>query len=128
MKRLLYALLLVYSFSIYSDFEDWESKDKLLWKSYVSLNVIDTFQTFNLIDNQRHPKYTNIEANPLLGNSPTKADVVLLKLGVNYIAYRILDINPEHRTLMLGIMNGIYIKTVYDNQEIGLNLSFKIGH
>ena len=54
--------------------------------------------------------------------------VVLLKLGVNYIAYRILDINPEHRTLMLGIMNGIYIKTVYDNQEIGLNLSFKIGH
>ena len=117
MKRLLYALLLVYSFSIYSEFEDWESKDKLLWKSYVSLNVIDTFQTFNLI-----------EANPLLGDRPTKADVVLLKLGVNYIAYRVLDINPEHRTLMLGIMNGIYIKTVYDNQEIGLNLSFKIGH
>ena len=128
MKTIITTILLLLPIYAHSSFKDWESKDKLLWKSYVSLNVIDTFQTFNLIDNQRHPKYTNIEANPLLGNRPTKADLVLLKLGVNYIAYRILDINPEHRTLMLGIMNGIYIKTVYDNQEIGLNLSFKIGH
>ena len=128
MKTIITTILLLLPIYAHSGFKDWEPKDKLLWKSYVSLNVIDTFQTFNLIDNQRHPKYTNIEANPLLGNRPTKADLVLLKLGVNYIAYRILDINPEHRTLMLGIMNGIYIKTVYDNQEIGLNLSFKIGH
>ena len=128
MKTIITTILLLLPIYAHCGFKDWESKDKLLWKSYVSLNVIDTFQTFNLIDNQRHPKYTNIEANPLLGNRPTKTDLVLLKLGVNYIAYRILDINPEHRTLMLGIMNGIYIKTVYDNQEIGLNLSFKIGH
>ena len=128
MKRLLYTLLLVYSLSIYSEFEDWESKDKLLWKSYVSLNVIDTFQTFNLIDKQRDPNYRGIETNWILGNRPSKSEVILLKLGINYLTYKVLDINPTYRTEMLGIMNGIYIKTVYDNHEIGLRLSFKIGH
>tara|TARA_Y100001973_G_C5193564_1_gene332619 strand:+ start:94 stop:474 length:381 start_codon:yes stop_codon:yes gene_type:complete len=126
MKHLLCTLLLVFSFSIYSDFEDWESEDKLLWKSYITLNVIDTFQTFNLIDNQKDPNYKNIEANPILGDRPSKAELVILKLGINYMAYKVLDNNPTFRTATLGIMNGIYIKTIQNNHEIGLRINFKI--
>ncbi len=128
MKHLLYILLLASSFSIHSEFKDWESKDKILWTSYVSLNAIDTLQTFNLIDKQRDSNYRGIETNWILGNRPTKSEMVLLKLGINYLTYKVLDNNPKYRTEILGIMNGIYIKTIQNNHEIGLRLSFKIGH
>ena len=112
---------------VFAAFEDWDKTEQRLWKSYVALNVVDTFQTFNLIDKQKDPSYNiAIESNPILGNYPTKEAVVVLKLGINYMAFKVLDDNPRIRTAALSIMNGIYIKTVQNNHELGLRISFRI--
>ena len=112
-----------------AEYKDWDENDQRLWKSYISLNVIDTLQTFDLINKQNDPTYEHRgnlrETNPLLGSEPRKGEVVILKLVSNAIAYKILDNNPEARTITLAIMNGIYIKTVANNQEVGLRLTYQ---
>tara|TARA_X000001036_G_scaffold282729_1_gene262586 strand:+ start:2411 stop:2803 length:393 start_codon:yes stop_codon:yes gene_type:complete len=129
MKTLLTTILLLLPLSIQADFSDWEQKDKNLWYTYIALNVIDTGQTFDLIDKQRDPNYIHrfnlVETNPLLGKNPGKKELIMLKTATTALAFFILDKNPDHRTLTLGIMNGIYINTVYGNHEIGLKVKFR---
>ena len=120
MKVLLLFLALSAAGSCSGAYQDWSDTDKKLWKSYMALNVIDTVQTFDLIDKQQDPNYLIKESNPILGSRPNKGQVVVLKLLFNSMAYRILDNNPEARTLTLAIMNGVYIKTTVNNHEVGL--------
>ena len=128
MKTIITTILLLLPIYAHSGFETWEQKDKNLWYSYMALNVIDTAQTFDLIEKQRDPYYLHknnlIETNPILGKNPGKKDLIILKTTMTMLAYHILDKNPEQRTLTLGIMNGIYINTVYNNHEIGLKFNF----
>ena len=124
MKITITALLLLLPLYTYSHFNDWDETDQLLWKSYVALNVIDTIQTFDLIDKQKDPNYTNIEANPILGSRPSKGELIVLKLVVNSLAYKVIHENPKYRTVTLSIMNGIYIRTVQNNHEVGLRVNF----
>ena len=124
MRSLLLTLLLLPSL-VHSHYKDWDETDQLLWKSYIALNVIDTFQTFDLIDKQKDPNYTNIEANPILGTRPRKGELVVLKVFINTLAYKLIHDHPQHRTLTLGIMNGIYIRTVQNNHEVGLRVNFR---
>ena len=128
-KPILTFLILLLSNEGMALWEDWEQKDKTLWKSYVALNVVDTLQTFDLINKQNDQTYEHRghlrETNPLLGSNPRKGEVVILKLVSNAIAYKILDNNPQARTVTLSIMNGIYIKTVTNNHEIGLRLTYQ---
>ena len=120
-----YLLLLLPAF-LFADFEDWSPQEQTMWYSYVALNVVDTFQTFDLIEKQKDPFYkSHIEGNPLLGERPSKEEVVLLKLGINYLAYKVLDNYPDTRTATLGAMNGIYIATVSGNYEAGFRMNFK---
>ena len=130
MKTIITTLLLLIPLSIQADLKDWERKDKILWYSYLTLNVIDTGQTFDLIDKQRDIGYIHrknlIETNPILGRNPGKKELLILKALTTTVAYYILDKNPKHRTLTLGIMNGIYINTVHGNHEIGLRVNIKI--
>lgn len=128
-KPILTFLILLLSNESIALWEDWEQKDKTLWKSYVALNVIDTVQTFDLINKQNDPTYEHRghlkETNPILGSEPRKGEVVILKLVTNAVVYNVLDNNPEIRTLALSIMNGIYVKTVASNHEIGLRLTYQ---
>ena len=124
MRSLLLTLLLLPSL-VQAHVKDWDETDQLLWKSYVALNVIDTFQTFDLIDKQKDPNYKNIEANPLLGSHPSKGELVVLKLVLNTMAYKVIHENPKYRTVTLSIMNGIYIRTVQNNHEVGLRVNFR---
>ena len=123
MKKL-YFLLFLPSLA-FAHFADWDKQQQRLWYSYVALNVIDTFQTFDLIEQQKDPLYLGRETNPLLGNRPSKESLIILKLGINYMAYRVLDNHPKARTMTLGIMNGIYLKTVAGNHEAGFRVTFK---
>ena len=113
MKTIITTILLLLPLVAHSGFETWEQKDKNLWYTYMALNVIDTAQTFDLI-----------ETNPILGRNPSKKDLIILKTVMTGLAYHILDKNPNERTLTLGIMNGIYLNTVYNNYEIGLKFNF----
>ena len=105
--------------------KDWDETDQLLWKSYVALNVIDTFQTFDLIDKQKDPNYRGTETNAILGSRPSKEQLIVLKIVVNSLAYKLIHDYPEQRRLTLGIMNGIYIRTVQNNHEVGLRVQFR---
>ena len=124
MRSLLLTLLLLPSL-VHAHYKDWDETDQLLWKSYVALNVIDTFQTFDLIDKQKDPYYKGREANPILGSRPSKGQLVVLKIVVNTMAYKLIHDYPKQRRLTLGIMNGIYIRTVQNNHEVGLRVNFR---
>mgnify|MGYP001220445512 CR=1 FL=1 len=124
MRTLLLTLLLL-SNSVHAHYKDWDETDQLLWKSYVALNVIDTFQTFDLIDKQKDPNYRGTETNAILGSRPSKEQLIVLKIVVNSLAYKLIHDYPQHRTLTLGIMNGIYIRTVQNNHEVGLRVNFR---
>ena len=65
-----------------------------------------------------------IETNPLLGKNPSRKEFLALKVATVGISYYLLDKYPDQRTLVLGIMNGIYIDTVLNNHEIGLRDNF----
>ena len=125
---LITLLILLFSNSIFGDYEDWDTLDKNLWKSYLALNVIDTGQTFDLIKKQRKSDCFSmcnlIETNPLLGKNPSRKEFLALKLATVGLSYYLLDKYPDQRTLVLGIMNGIYIDTVLNNHEIGLRVNF----
>lgn len=127
-KMVRILLLLFASTPLFGAYEDWDTVDKNLWKSYLALNVIDTGQTFDLIKKQRQVDcYTMcnlIETNPLLGKNPSRKEFLALKVVTVGVSYYLLDINPDRRTLVLGIMNGIYIDTVLNNHEIGLRVKF----
>ena len=131
MTKLIVAFLyligtLTYSTPALTDFNDWEQKDKRLWKSYVALNVVDTFQTFDLIEKQKEPAWQDLnETNPLLGSHPKKGELVIVKLLVNGLAFKLLDNHPESRTVALALMNAMYINTVCSNHEVGLRMTYK---
>ena len=124
MRSLLLTLLLLPSL-VHAHYKDWDETDQLLWKSYVALNVIDTFQTFDLIDKQKDPNYRGTETNAILGSRPSKEQLIVLKIVVNSLAYKLIHDYPEQRRLTLGIMNGIYIRTVQNNHEVGLRVQFR---
>lgn len=121
-------LLLFASTPLFGAYEDWDTLDKNLWKSYLALNVIDTGQTFDLIKKQRQVDCFTmcnlIETNPLLGKNPSRKEFLALKVATVGLSYYLLDKYPDQRTLVLGIMNGIYIDTVLNNHEIGLRVKF----
>ena len=121
-------LLLLFSTPLFGDYKDWDTVDKNLWKSYLVLNVIDTGQTFDLIKKQRQVDCFSmcnlIETNPLLGKNPSRKEFLALKVATVGLSYYLLDKYPDQRTLVLGIMNGIYIDTVLNNHEIGLRVNF----
>ena len=114
MVRILLLLLLA-STPLFGAYEDWDTVDKNLWKSYLALNVIDTGQTFDLIKKQRqvdcYQMCNFIETNPLLGKNPSRKEFLALKVVTVGVSYYLLDRYPDQRTLVLGIMNGIYIDT-----------------
>ena len=123
-------VLMVFHSKVHSAIEDWSKRDQALFNSFIVLNTIDTLQTWDMLDCQRHnPKCSLKEKNLILGPTPNKTDVLLLKVVTTAGIYHILDnIDdkkfPRTRTITLGIVNAMYVKTVYDNHEVGLRFGF----
>ena len=123
-------VLMVFHSKVHSSIEDWSKKDQALFNSFIVLNTIDTLQTWDMLDCQRHyPECSLREKNLILGPTPNKTDVLLLKVVTTYGIYHLLDNldsekHPRVRTITLGIVNAMYVKTVYDNHEVGLRFGF----
>ena len=119
--------LLSFSFNTQADFKDWEKKDKLLFGTYVGLNVVDVGQTFDLINCQQ----TNLncpyeEKNPIIGKSPSKEKIILYKTLMTGVVYHALERTPDkNRTGTLLIINGIMLGTVLNNRNIGLSFTLR---
>ena len=125
--RVVSALCVLFSLNTQADFKDWKKTDKILFGTYVGLNVIDVGQTFDLINcQQTNPNCRYEERNPLIGKSPSKEKVILYKtLTTGLVYYALEKSSSEERTIALLIINGIMLGTVANNHNIGLSFTLR---
>jgi len=110
LKILLATILLLAAGScemLQANSKDWSEYDQKLWKSYLTLSAIDTYQAFVMIDCQKQAHCPIVERNPLLGKRPKKGEVVALKIVGNLIIYQMLEQSPNQRTKALRWLNGV---------------------
>ncbi len=94
---------------------DWSEKERQLWRSYLVMSTIDTVQTFNLIECQANRTCNAHEANPILGPTPSKGDVLALKIIGNSIIYTMLESAPADREFALKLMNAMQAVVITNN-------------
>ena len=125
--RVVSTLCVLFSLNTQADFKDWKKTDKILFGTYVGLNVVDVGQTFDLINcQQTNPNCRYEERNPLIGKSPSKEKVILYKTLTTGIVYYALEkSSPRERTATLLIINGIMLGTVANNHNIGLSFTLR---
>ena len=137
MKTLILSIIIILLPSLgQAEWKNWHPVNEKLFKSFIVLNVVDTMQTFDLIDcqNQLGRKCPYHESNLLIGPRPSKGEVILVKSLLVGGAYYLLDKSypaplwknsNKPKFVALVIMNMIYIDTVSKNKSIGLSLSYK---
>tara|TARA_B100001245_G_C22883067_1_gene424787 strand:+ start:497 stop:925 length:429 start_codon:yes stop_codon:yes gene_type:complete len=112
-----------------AEFAKWNSQDQRMYESFVTLQAMDLLQTFAMIECQeRNPYCPYYETNPLVGKYPSKGEVVLIKLGMNYLIYNMLDkkmSNRERRGTLIAL-NTISVFPVIQNESIGLGFYIPI--
>ena len=112
-----------------AEFAKWNSQDQRMYESFVTLQAMDLLQTFAMIECQeRNPYSPYYETNPLVGKYPSKGEVVLIKLGMNYLIYNMLDkkmSNRERRGTLIAL-NTISVFPVIQNESIGLGFYIPI--
>ena len=125
--RALSTLCVLFSLNTQADFKDWKKTDKILFGTYVGLNVVDVGQTFDLINcQQTNPNCRYEEKNPIIGKSPSKEKVILYKALTTGLVYYSLERTPEkNRVATLLIINGIMLGTVLNNHNIGLGFTLR---
>ena len=125
--RAVSTLCVLFSFNAQADFKDWKKTDKILFGTYVGLNVVDVGQTFDLINcQQTNPNCRYEEKNPIIGQSPSKEKVILYKALTTGVVYYALEKTPSReRTATLLIINGIMLGTVLNNHNIGLSFTLR---
>ena len=125
--RALSTLCVLFSLNTQADFKDWKKTDKILFGTYVGLNVVDVGQTFDLINcQQTNPNCRYEEKNPIIGKSPSKEKVILYKALTTGLVYYSLERTPEkNRVATLLIINGIVLGTVFNNHNIGLGFTLR---
>ena len=95
----------------------WSQKNKQLWTTFTILHAVDTYQTMSLINK---PEIN--ETNPLLGNDPSKEQIITF-MGLNYVLlYFITDqLTEEQRNKFLLGANIVKIGVVGNNFMVGIN-------
>tara|TARA_B100001094_G_C18057355_1_gene733190 strand:+ start:532 stop:945 length:414 start_codon:yes stop_codon:yes gene_type:complete len=136
MKTLIISILILLPSLGYAEWKNWHPVNETLFKSFVLLNVVDTMQTFDLIDcqNKLGKECPFHESNLLIGPRPSKEEVLIVKTLLVGGAYYLLNKSyptplwknsNKPKFVALVIMNMVYIDTVSKNKSIGLRLSYK---
>ena len=130
MKKILIALLLLSVNTVaLADLEDWTQPDQRLYKSYITLQTMDLLQAFAMIECQQiNPQCPYWERNPFISERPKKAEVVMFKLGVNFLVYNMLDkkMKRHERRGTLIALNFVSLYPVIHNNHIGLGFYIPI--
>ena len=127
--RILLTLLLLFSTPAYADFKDWTKQEQQLYKSVITLQAMDLMQAFVMIEcQQTNPQCIYWERNPFISERPKKAEVVMFKLGVNFLVYNMLDkkMKTHERRGTLIALNAISLYPVIHNNHIGLGFYIPI--
>jgi hypothetical protein len=124
-EKISLLLFLLLSTSIFADFKDWDTTDKKLWYSYLTLQTIDTLQTYDLTQCQKTSNCNWIEGNALFGKRPKIENIIVGKLVSSSLAFYFLDKQVDHkRTRDLWIINGISFAVVLNNYEVGFRFNY----
>ena len=120
-----YLFLLLLSMPSFADFKDWDTKDKNLWYSYITLSTIDVMQTYDMIQCQKQSFCKFAEANPLFGKEPKIEEIILLKVLGLSLMYQLLDnSSSKNRTKDLWIINGMQFAVILNNHEQGIKFTY----
>ena len=114
---LMTALFLSAAGSCDAAYQDWSDENKERYKSFLTLQLIDTTQTWTAINCQKHTACSIKELNPILGSHPSKGELIALKLVGNYALYKVLDkrLDDDGRKRNLRILNGVFTVVVMNN-------------
>jgi hypothetical protein len=108
-------------------YNDWTEKEQAKYKYFLSLQAVDTLQTYEGLKCTSDKPLTDClkEVNPLYGKSPSAERIVGLKLLSNLLIYAALrgESDVMSRETTLDIMN-IGITVVIINNQIVINRTF----
>lgn len=100
---------------------EWDTTEKVMFGSLVTLQLIDVAQTWKIKDNPDRWR----EVNPIFGEDPNMAAVIGLKAAITGGVYWLVRDSPNvDRKLLLGVANSIQLGIVGHNYSIGLKLGF----
>lgn len=100
---------------------EFDTTDKVLYGTFIGLQVIDTAQTWRV---HRHVDQYR-EMNPLYGSDPNMAVVVGVKallVGGTYWVVR--DMSSADRKLVLSVLDAVQLSIVGSNYSVGLKFGF----
>ena len=125
---ILVILLLLSGCASVAPSEKWSDESITLATTLTSLSVLDARQTFHMDEYQIY--YDKIEpityaheVNPLIGKSPTKDRVVMVKVLSGALMYFGLNkMKEKNRKKALTYLNAFYLIIVLHNASLGLGI------
>lgn len=117
------ALLICCALSVPAAAADFDTTDKVLFGSFVALEVVDIAQTWQV---HKHPDEWR-ESNPVYGSDPNMAVVIGVKaLTVAGVYYLTRDMASTPRKVVLSIANAIMFGVVEHNYSVGIRIGIGI--
>ena len=117
MKWIIFLLLLLPS--ICSAQDSWDKTDKILFTSFIALEIIDYTQTNYIFE---HDGY--YERNPIIDEIGQKGLPIYFGLTTLAVGLTTDYLKPKYRTKFLIIMNSIQLFFVFNNYSLGIGFSF----
>lgn len=111
-----------------AEYIDWDKHDKRLYGTFLTLQVMDTLQTRDMIQCQRNYTCPYLkEANPLIGPYPDYPQLILHKAVTNYVIFDLLDRRTSGRSRKIALYGLILVSTavVKNNESNGLSFSIR---
>jgi len=109
--------------------EKWSGESATLYTTLMGFSMIDAKQTF-MMDEYRsyfdaiEPITYAHEGNPLMGESPTKDRIVVVKLLSGALTfYGLNKMKEKNRKKALTWLNVFYLIVVIHNNSLGLNIN-----
>jgi hypothetical protein len=122
MSSLIKAVILILSLNSQAKWEDWNDKDKTLFKMYVVGSTLDYMQSKEMLK-----KPGMVERNPFLGSHPSSDRLLAqktLSVGIVYWAANNVKYKKDRR-LGLLLANGIQWGVVIHNEQVGATFIYR---
>ena len=109
--------------------EKWSGESITLATTLTGLSMIDAKQTFMMNEyrsyfDEMEPITYAQEINPLMGESPTRDRVVVVKLATGALTlYGLNKMKEKNRKKALMYLNVMYLIVVIHNNSLGLNIN-----
>lgn len=100
-----------------SVFAEMQEEDKLLFNSFLALELIDWAQTLEIARNEDY-----IETNPILGENPSEKEVNLYFISCIGINYMIAKSDWKYKKLWLTLATALQAYCTTHNYRMGVRI------